>query len=121
MSTQPRADAGRTAQGLERRLSELTQYRAEDRKLINELFEEIERLNDRVDELESRAPTPGEKEYAAMDKSDKATVIREKLYNEATGTNGKAKVGYKDVIRMFDGEPSPGHAYDLMEKAANRD
>jgi len=94
----------------------------------NEALENVENLANRVTELEAqvealqeRAPDPSRMDYDDMDKSDKATVIRSKLKAEADATNGRAKAEYKDVIRMFDGYPSAGHAYDLMEATAELD
>lgn len=93
--------------------------RTKMRQRITELESLVGELTERLQEVEARAPDPGDQAYQAMDKSDKATVVRDKLYKQALATNGLDAIGYKDVIRMFDGNPSPGHAYDIMEKAGN--
>lgn len=93
--------------------------RAAMRQRMTELESLVGELTERIQELEARAPDPGDQAYDAMDKSDKATVVRDKLYKQALATNGKDAIDYKDVMRIFDGNPSPGHAYDIMEKAGN--
>lgn len=88
---------------------------------LNDLVREVENLRAEVEVLEQRAPEPSKMDYDQMDKADKVTVVRQKLKKQAEGTNGRAAVTYKDVVRMFDGHPSAGHAYDLMETAATDD
>lgn len=95
--------------------------RAKDRQRITELEETIENLQDQIAMLKERTPAPFEKKYGQMTKGEKATVVRSKLKQEAKKTGGKAAVTYNDVIRMFDGYPSTGHAYNLMEVAAKKD
>jgi uncharacterized protein YydD (DUF2326 family) len=97
-------------------------------EIANRGLENIERLTDRVEELETkvevleeRAPDPNEKRYAEMDRSDKAAVVQSKLRNEAESTTGTAKATYKDIVRIFDGQPSAGHAYDIMDTAGEGD
>ena len=84
---------------------------------LHERVEELEELKDRVETLEARVPEPSSLDYDQMDKHDRATVIQSRLEETARSTNGKASMGYKDVIATFNGEPSPGYAYDLMELA----
>jgi predicted nucleic acid-binding Zn-ribbon protein len=98
------------------------------RKKLNDLDERVETLEAenkdlraKIEVLEDRAPAPGEQEYEAMDKHDKATVVRSKMKETAKATNGKAKMEYKDVIAVFDGRASPGHAYDIMDVAGDGD
>lgn len=88
---------------------------------IDELETTVENLQAAVETLEDRAPDPNQKQYQQMDRADKATVVRSKLKDEATSTNGKAATTYKGVIRIFDGQPSAGHAYSIMETAAEVD
>lgn len=85
------------------------------------LQERVSELETAVETLDARAPDPEQKEYDNMDRSDKATVVRSKLRSEANATNGKARATYNDVIRIFDGRPSPGHAYDIMETVGEMD
>jgi hypothetical protein len=97
-------------------------------EIVNRSVENVERLTDRIEELEAqvevleeRAPDPSKKQYDEMDRSDKAAVVRSKLKNEAESTTGTAKATYKDVVRIFDGQPSAGHSYDIMDTAAEGD
>lgn len=88
---------------------------------VEDIARRLEAAEERIDDLENRAPDPESKDYDAMDKADKATVVRSKLRREAESTSGAASVKYKDVIRTFDGRPSSGHAYDIMAAAASAD
>jgi len=90
-------------------------------KNVEDLARRVENLEAQIETLEERAPDPTQMEYDELEKPDKATIIRSKLKGEAEATNGRSKAEYKDIIRMFDGYPSAGHAYDLMEAAAELD
>jgi len=94
---------------------------AEAEERMNDIEQRPTELEARVETVEKRAPSPSDQTYARMDKSAKATVVRSKLRDEAEGTTGKASMKYRDVIRVFDGKPSPGHAYDIMDTAAEGD
>lgn len=102
-------------------IERLHQERAKDRKRIAQLEETVENLQAQIDALEERAPDPERKQYEEMDKSDKATVVKEKLKRVAQNTDGRAQAKYKTVIEWFDGHPSPGHAYDIMKVAGMAD
>lgn len=88
---------------------------------IERLEEQMEALQSKVVELEQRAPEPGKQEYDALDRHEKATIARTKLRELAENGGGHAAMNYKDVIQLFDGHPSPGHAYDIMEAAGGRE
>lgn len=88
---------------------------------IEDLEATVTELEAVVETLQERAPDPSRIDYENMGREDKVTVLRSKLKAEAEATNGTAKAEYKDVIRMFDGHPSAGHAYQLMEAAGNLD
>jgi len=88
---------------------------------VEAMQQQLLELEARVDDLEDRAPRPEKKRYDRMDKADKVTVLKQKLRETAEATNGRAAMTYDDVIRAFDGEPSPGQAYDLMEAADSHD
>jgi hypothetical protein len=83
----------------------------------------VESLENRVAELEELVdPDPGGKEYDQLTKDQKVHRVRTALVEQADDTrNGKAKMNYKEVMWLFDGHPSPGHAYDLMERAGELD
>lgn len=89
--------------------------------VVEGLEEENEELRAKVEVLEERAPDPSAQEYKAMDKHDKATVVQSKMRETAEATNGTASMQYKDVITVFNGKPSPGHAYDILEVAGQGD
>lgn len=88
---------------------------------IEALTERVDALEDEVDDLKDRAPDPKRQAYEDLSRSDKVTVVCSKLRSEADATNGQAAAQYKDILRMFDGHPSAGHAYQLMNAAADRD
>ncbi|SFK65987.1 hypothetical protein SAMN04487950_0443 [Halogranum rubrum] len=78
-----------------------------------------ERLKERVAELEREVtPQLDAKSYMQLTRPEKVQRLREALATQAaTRNNRKAQMDYKDVTWLFDGNPSPGHAYDLMELA----
>jgi len=79
---------------------------------IDELEAENERLKKLVD------PDPGSVEYEQLTKAQKVRKVREALVDRGAQThNGRAAMKYKDVMWLFDGQPSAGHCYDLMERA----
>lgn len=88
---------------------------------VEDLVTQVENLQAQVGVLEDRAPDPSRQEYDQLDRTDKAQVVRSKLKSEANATNGRAKMEYTDVVRAFDGHPSAGHSYDIMETAAEGD
>lgn len=88
---------------------------------VEGLATRVENLEVQVENLQDRAPDPSKKTYDEMDKSDKATVVRQKLKNRAESTTGKAAMSYKDVLTVFDGHPSAGHAYDIMRSVGEAD
>jgi hypothetical protein len=82
----------------------------------------VETLESRVAELEELVdPDPGGKDYDQLTKDQKVNRVRTALLEQAEDRNGKAKMNYKEVMWLFDGHPSPGHAYDLMERAGDLD
>lgn len=99
---------------------------AEDATMIDAAeaaVERVEALEQRVAELEELVdPDPGGKDYDQLTKDQKVRRVRTALLEQAADArNGKAKMNYKEVMWLFDGHPSPGHAYDLMERAGEID
>jgi len=88
---------------------------------VDAAAERIDDLSERVAELEQVVdPDPGSQEYEQMTKAQKVHRIRVALLEQAD--NGKIpSMKYKDVLWLFDGHPSAGHVYDLMERAADAD
>lgn len=82
--------------------------------------ERFEQLETELEELRSVVDTDmGEVSYEKMTKRDKVRIIRSKLVEEAEqSATGKTAMDYQDVRWLFNGRPSPGHAYDLMAMAA---
>lgn len=88
---------------------------------VQEILERQRELEGRVEELEQRAPKPSAKSYKAMDRHDRVTVLRERMTDRARSNGGKYATDYDGVINIFDGHPSAGYAYTLMELAADAD
>ena len=87
-----------------------------------ELKNTVEELQDRVAELERAVdPDPGSVEYDQLTKEQKVFRVRKALATDAKRSNGRAAMKYKAVMALFNNRPSPGHAYDLMERAADAD
>lgn len=94
----------------------------EQKTRIDALEDENERLSERLSEIEAIVdPDPGQVQYDQLSSDQKVRKIREKLVNLASNTDGRGSLGYKDVMQLFDGHPSAGHCYDLMERAATSD
>jgi len=95
--------------------------------LLNDAVEDLERenaeLRRQVAALQSEVdPDPGSKEYSDLSRAEKVRQIRERLVDVAgTDHAGRAAMKYKDVMWLFDGHPSAGHCYDLMERAGELD
>jgi len=84
--------------------------------------EEIETLRTRVGDLENVVdPDPGGTEYDQLTKDQKVWRVRKKLAELAAAKAGTYAMDYKDIMMLFDGHPSSGHCYDLMERAAEID
>ena len=90
---------------------------------LNNAVDRIDELEDRVAELEQTVdPDPGEVSYEQLTKDQKVFRIRKALGEEASRSNTNAgQMKYKAVMALFNNKPSPGHAYDLMERAAYAD
>ena len=87
----------------------------------NAAVDRMEQLEDRVAELEQLVdPDPGTTAYEQLTREQKVHRVRVALLEQATA--GKSPVmKYDDVRWLFDGKPSAGHAYTLMELAAEAD
>lgn len=82
--------------------------------------ERVDELADRVATLEGAVETnPGTLAYEQMTRKDKTRAVQQALVSKAKQKhNGKAWFDYSTVQAVLEGEPSPGHAYDLMALAA---
>jgi len=98
--------------------------------LVEALRRKTEYQSERIDELEDTVaelqelvdPDPGSTEYEQLTKAQKIRQIRVALLKEARQNNrGVAQMKYKDVMWLFDGHPSAGHCYNLMERAGELD
>lgn len=89
------------------------------RDRVDDLEAENGDLRDRVAELEDLIHDDlREFEYHQLTKKDKVRQLQAELKRRAEdANNGKASMNYKAVKWHFDGQPSAGHAYDLMELA----
>lgn len=88
---------------------------------VDAAAERMNDLSERVAELEQVVdPDPGSQDYQQMTKAQKVHRLRVALLEQAD--DGKIpSMKYKDVLWLFDGHPSAGHCYDLMERAAEAD
>ena len=89
---------------------------------VDDLEDEIERLEYRVAELEVATPDDTT-EYSELSQDEKIGRVRQELMQRANAApSGKAQIEYKDVMwAVFDGEPSAGHVYNLMQSAGRAD
>lgn len=106
----------------ESRLGALDERFAQLAKRVTELEDENERLREELAAVKARSdPDPTNKDYAALERSEKVHLVRVALARKAAASNGKAKFEYGDVLAQFDQRPSAGHAYTLLEIAAEAD
>lgn len=107
--------------GLAERVADLEAWREGARRQLEYLREENDTLRERVAELEELVdPDPGGTAYEQLTRDQKIHRVRVALLEQATAGNAPV-MKYTDVQWLFDGRPSPGHAYDLMELAADAD
>lgn len=106
---------------LESRIAALEAWQDAAVTKMKRLGEENDRLRERVAELEELVdPDPGSVAYEQLTREQKVHRVRVALLEQATA--GKAPtMKYDDVRWLFDGKPSAGHAYTLMELAAEAD
>ena len=91
------------------------------RRQLKDRTRRVEDLEKRVAELEELVdPDPGGVAYEQLTLDQKVHRIRVALLEQASAGNAPT-MKYDDVRWLFDGKPSAGHAYDLMERAANAD
>lgn len=84
--------------------------------------EENERLRDRVAELEKIVDPSGDAgEYHELTRPQKVFQLRRALMLKAARDGGAAAMSYRDVLAVFNYQPSDGHAYNLMRYAAEAD
>lgn len=94
----------------------------ETAECIAGLKKRVGTLENRLIDLEGTvAPDPNNLEFDRMKRAEKVALLRRWLIEEARRNNGKAKFSYNDVRNRFRGKASIGHAYDLMEAAAETD
>lgn len=91
--------------------------RARDLEAENDqLREELAELREVVN------PDPARTDYDSLSKDQKVYRVRRFLVEQAASSaTGKSQLSYREVLTLFDGHPSAGHAYDLMDAAANLD
>ena len=107
---------------LEARFDALNRSRLHLMERLDEAEEERNRLRERVAELEELVdPDPGAAEYEQLTRPQKVHRVRRYLVEVAAERNGKAAMQYREVKSLFDGHPSAGHCYDLMERTAELD
>jgi hypothetical protein len=85
---------------------------------IDELQSELDDVREQLAGLQRLVdPDPGAADYEKLTRQEKVYQVRKKLVETAARTNGKAAMDYEAVMLLFDGHPSAGHCYDLMERA----
>lgn len=98
-------------------------------ELVEALRRKVNAQQARIDDLEDELadlkqvvdPDPGATAYHQLTKDQKVHRVRTALVEDAAGGDGRAYMKYKAVKMLFDGHPSDGHCYDLMERAAHAD
>jgi cell division septum initiation protein DivIVA len=115
-------DVGAQLDDLEARFDALNRARLDLRDRVETLEAENERLREQLADLRTVVdPDPADQDYEALDRSRKVHRVRRRLVEDAASSNGKASMDYTAVKWLFDGYPSDGHCYDLMQLAENLD
>jgi len=104
---------------LEQRLDSMYEFTQQLEDQNQDLERENAELRRQVADLKAEVdPDPGSKDYEQLTRAEKVRRIREQLVDIAESNhNEKAAMKYKEVMMLFDGHPSAGHCYDLMERA----
>lgn len=86
---------------------------------VESLEQENEELRERLGALEGATGINLENaEYKQLSRAAKLKRIREKLAEKAEQNgSGKAAMDYNDIMWLFDGHASPGHASTLLKEA----
>lgn len=89
---------------------------------LEERDAEIERLRFRVAELEAELDE-SDTDYEDLDREGRVRRVRRHLLEKAdVAPTDKAEIDYEGVMwAVFDGEPSAGYCYTLMQQAAQAD
>ena len=89
---------------------------------ITELQETVDALADRVADLERVVDPDGTAtDYDGLTREQKVFQLRTALVRRAFDNAGRAAMQYGEIQSLFGNRPSPGHAYDLMDHAAEMD
>jgi len=90
---------------------------------IQDLERENNELRRQLAEVQSEVnPDPGSKAYSELTRDEKVHRVRRQLVDYAQSDHsGKASMKYREIKALFDGQPSPGHCYDLMRLAGELD
>jgi len=113
VSSQPGITAEDAIQVAQRALRKVNEVESE----LSRLREENEHLRQRVTELEVAQPDADD--YTSLDRDAKVGMIRQHALAKADDNSGLAQLDYHAIRwEVFNGEPSCGHSYDLMEQAA---
>lgn len=77
-------------------------------------------IEDRLEQIEQGRADPTALEYEEMSRSQKVARLREYLIEQAQREGGVFSMEYREVVGLFDGQPPPGTAYNLMEAAGEK-
>jgi predicted nuclease with TOPRIM domain len=96
----------------------------EEHESVTDLLAELDALESRISNIEDRlrdvervVSAPDRLEWTEMSKDQKVFRVRQKLVELASNQDSTASLHYDDVQMLFNGQPSAGHAYNLMEAA----
>jgi hypothetical protein len=116
------ADLAEAVAELRAQITHMKRERARDRRRISALEDELDDLRGTIARLTARVdPHPESVPYAEKSRAQKVHELRVVLARKARDSGGQAMYRYSDVMTHFGEYPSPGHAYRLMELAADYD
>lgn len=89
---------------------------------LADVVAKLDEIDERLRRVERVVDTdPDRVEYSEMTKEQKVYRIRQELVENAVATDGTWSLKYRDVMALFNGQPSAGHIYNLMEAGGQMD
>lgn len=123
MSSQQQRDVDQEFERIDGNLRAFEQRIKSLQETVDTLEETVRDVDQRVATIEAQVQLDmDEKDYEQLTREDKAREIQSSLIHAARESpTDKAAMNYREVRFLFNGRPSTGHCYDLMDLAAQED
>jgi chromosome segregation ATPase len=116
-------DLSRRLEDLEARKEAASRWRDSRENRLADVEDDLADLQATVADLRGRVdPDPESTAYREKSREQKVHEVRVANARKAAGrANNRAQMTYRDVMALFGEQPSAGHAYQLLELAAEGD